>query len=704
MNSISREDGYIDLAVLCGEKVDAEWHNSDRETLMEQKYLQMESINIENIWTSSDQLVVIRGVAGIGKSTLIQRYVLKWARNEILADEQDKVDFLFIFQCRDLNMMQHVTTFEELLKTMYPGIFNYISFNDLKKISDRVMIIVDGLDELQGIYVENDSLLQLPREDPPKHVPVEVNTTMRDIVKDIVNTKSTLLKGHKTIACGRPKACEIVKLQSKEKQRIKTIEVCGFSEKKSIEYIDTFFKSHPQKAEKVKEVIRKPNLRIMASVPIFLWVICLLYTEDFESEINSVTELYIYGLFTFLKNHLRGCRNLENQSLSDIITIPLFGEIVHALAKLSVKTYMKHQVVFTDEDIKHIKCPIHLEQTGFIVKHPTTKFCLESYQFKHLAFQEFLCALYLCLVKGVSKYNTNRELSSCTPTILGIHWLLKKQKNKLFMAFYQNLTNAHKASRGILKTVRAPYENLMYRQFINLHLKWSKMIGNHIKKLKSGGCEFNCDTNDIKFIEFLQNCKEIGYLFDEETIKLIAKSLVNVSVPNRNKGEVVDLLKAIGVPEIHNLYLIAFKEEFEQGDIDLLRMALPQKLPCIKLNFLELQIGCTFAKDINGFSSGSRIGTSFTVFIPSCMAIALPLVIKEATETFILNDERFETNYLPFVISDLLGYVLENHKSMKIMNSKPNFGTLIEQEFGGKDNFNECITIVPFYTSWPVQK
>ena len=696
MNSISREDGYIDLAVLCGDRVDAEWHNSDREALMEQKYLQLESIAIENLWTASDQLVVIRGVAGIGKSTLIQRYVLKWAKNEVLTGDEEKVDFLFIFQCRELNMMQHVTCFEELLRIMYPKVFDYINYNDLQKISDRVMIIVDGLDELQEIYVDTDVIQPFLQDSSASF---EAKTTTRELVKSMIDTKSTALKGHKAIVCGRPKACEIIKLQLREKQRIKTIEVCGFSEKKSIKYIDAFFKEYPLKAEKVKEVIRKPNLRMMASVPIFLWVICLLYTEDFTTEINSVTELYTYGLFTFLKNHLRGFSNLENQSLTSIITMPAFGEIVHALAKLSVKTYMNHQVVFRDEDIKNIRCPIHLEQTGFIVKHSTGKFSLESYQFKHLAFQEFLCALYLCLVKGVSKYNTNRELSSCTPTILGIHWLLNKQKNKLFLAFYQNLTNAHKASRGFIKSVRAPYENLLYKQFINLHLKWSRMIGRHIKQLESGGFEFLCDTNDFKFVEFLQNCKEIGYLIDEKMKKIVQKALVSVSTYKHGKDEVVGLLKALEIPEIHNLYLKVFEDEFVQGDIEILKMALPKKLSIIKIHFFEKQNGCTFVKDINGFSSFAHVVTSFSIFIPSDMTTLLPLIIKEATDSFVLNDVKIVTNYLPLPIADLLDYVLENHetKSLKIINSVPFFGSLIDQNFGERENFNKCITVIPLY-------
>ena len=71
-------------------------------------------------------------------------------------------------------------------------------------------------------------------------------------------------------------------------------------------------------------------------------------------------------------------------------------------------------MVFTDNDINGtVKCPIHLEQTWPIVKYPAGRFAVDTYQFRHLAFQEFLSPLYLCLVKGVSKYNMNRELSSC---------------------------------------------------------------------------------------------------------------------------------------------------------------------------------------------------------------------------------------------------------------------------------------------------
>ena len=132
----------------------------------------------------------------------------------------------------------------------------------------------------------------------------------------MIDTKSPDLEGHKTVVCGRPHACEFIKLRMSKTQTVKIIEVSGFSEAKSIEYIEHFFQNDPKKMEKVKEIIKRPRIRMMASVPVFLWVICLLYSEEFGDEINSSTELYTYGLFIFLKKHLRSIRKFEYYSLN----------------------------------------------------------------------------------------------------------------------------------------------------------------------------------------------------------------------------------------------------------------------------------------------------------------------------------------------------------------------------------------------------
>ena len=148
---------------------------------------------------------------------MINRYVQKWANNEILNDDDGcKIDFLLLFECRELNSFPNINSLEDLIRSKYPHIFDSIDYSDFT--ADRVMIIVDGLDELEGIYDENN------KESSP----------MTELVKSIINTKSLNLNGHKTIACGRPNACEYIKSTLTHLQNMKTIEVCGFDQTKSI--------------------------------------------------------------------------------------------------------------------------------------------------------------------------------------------------------------------------------------------------------------------------------------------------------------------------------------------------------------------------------------------------------------------------------------------------------------------------------------
>ena len=89
-----------------------------------------ESICIDDLCKEEDQLVIVRGVAGIGKSTMIKRYVLKWAKNEILTSSTDNakhIDFLFFFECRELNTTPNICSPEEMLKTKYPDILEHIN-------------------------------------------------------------------------------------------------------------------------------------------------------------------------------------------------------------------------------------------------------------------------------------------------------------------------------------------------------------------------------------------------------------------------------------------------------------------------------------------------------------------------------------------------------------------------------------------------
>ena len=68
-------------------------------------------------------------------------------------DLKQSFDFVFLFTCRVINtLLGDIKTVEELFSHKYPEVFKIISLSDLEIISERVLIIIDGLDELQDIY------------------------------------------------------------------------------------------------------------------------------------------------------------------------------------------------------------------------------------------------------------------------------------------------------------------------------------------------------------------------------------------------------------------------------------------------------------------------------------------------------------------------------------------------------------------------
>ncbi|XP_066923559.1 nucleotide-binding oligomerization domain-containing protein 2-like [Clytia hemisphaerica] len=198
--------------------VDREWSNSDRAALMEQENFPKPTmhITIDQVLLPEDELVFLRGIGGIGKTSLLDMLTLKWAKDEI--PDLLAIEFVFKFTCRDLNDTSgKFSNIQELFELKFPEVFESITFDDLMEISDRVLVIVDGLDELKDIFVDSnfaassaDSLAQL--------------------VFTLLDPKGDWLKNHKVLACGRPKAIEHVKTNLPRNSKRKTIEVCGFDD------------------------------------------------------------------------------------------------------------------------------------------------------------------------------------------------------------------------------------------------------------------------------------------------------------------------------------------------------------------------------------------------------------------------------------------------------------------------------------------
>jgi len=556
---VSREEQYIDLAVLEAEIIDNDWHNSDRQSMIKQKHLKLSSIDINKLFQSDDELVFIRGVAGIGKSTLIDMYTLKWAKGEL---KEVNFDFVFTFTCREINTYEEITCVDQIFSQVFPQIFRYITLEDLSELGDRVLIIVDGLDELQDIY-KMDSKKQLQPTNVQHHL---------QIVFQMINSKSkTLIPHHKSIACGRPRACDYLRSLLVQNHKTKLIEVCGFNPKNIAKYIKNFFhdKINKSKAKTITDALKNSkNLQVMASVPVFLWVICNVYDEELLTEsLNTYTELNFYACLIFIRNHLQGTTNRIYDTLNDLIEDECVMNVIFSLMTLSVQTYMNNQVLFTEEDIKSLQCPIHLEQTGFIVKVRRDNLSKAVYQFRHLILQEFLCAVYLNVTKWINPHVTNRELSSCIPTLFGIERILKDKNNELFIGFFRGLVSINENS--FFSRILGPYRRWTYRRYFDMIPKIPIELLKNGKLLLDNSAEsrefmalvfeskFKFNTSEIDSIEI----QDIYTIIDLRNATHLVKTFevpvtyLSLSVEPHVNTNVVELISVLNLGKQLKLYI-----------------------------------------------------------------------------------------------------------------------------------------------------
>ena len=415
-NAMLREQAYVDLAIIEAKEIDHDWSKGDRDFFMKTKHFERTSIKLEEILSQSDEFVVVRGIAGIGKTSMVDSYVLKWAQGELLngKDNSQQIDILFKLTCRNVNTFSNIFTAEDLLRAEYAKVLKDIEFEDLEDISHRILILIDGVDELQSLHKLNDVLMT-----------TEIQTELPPLVKsvyELIDTHSNTLTRHKTIIAARPEACQIIDAVFKGKIKMKMVEVCGFNANSVNVYVDSYFGDQQHIAETVKNKINESeNLSVMASIPVYTWVICAIFNEDISIESpRTTTHLCSYACLLFLRNHLK--KSLHNPipincSLSDIINNEDVIHVILNLAELSKSTLKYRKVVFSKKDLKSKNFCIPLEETGFIVKDK-----LKSvYQFRHLVLQEYLAALHFYVMSPhISQIFDEVNYVSCIPIIAGL--------------------------------------------------------------------------------------------------------------------------------------------------------------------------------------------------------------------------------------------------------------------------------------------
>ncbi|XP_063049497.1 NLR family CARD domain-containing protein 3-like [Engraulis encrasicolus] len=389
-------------------------------------------------------ILLTKGVAGIGKTVSVQKFILDWAEG---TSNQD-VDFIFPLPFRELNLMKEKTiSLVDLIRHFFSDLKDLRVFTSLE---NRVMFIFDGLDECR---LPLDFRSNPECSDVTKSVPVDV------LLTNLI--KGKLLPSALLWITTRPAAANQIPRECVNQ----VTEIRGFNDPQKEEYFRKKLCDESLASRIIAHLKSCRSLFIMCHIPVFSWILATVVerTSDGSGSVEMPRTLtHMYTRFLIIQVRIRHTKYTEPEERDE--------EMLFKLCKLAFQQLEMGNLIFYEGDLR--QCGIDVTEASVYSGVCTQIFREEAglyqgkvFSFVHLSIQEFLAALYvfLCFINGERNMSDQQQTS---------------ELSALFRA--ATLQDLHKTAVDLALKSRNGHLDLFLRFLLGLSLESNQKLLNQL--------------------------------------------------------------------------------------------------------------------------------------------------------------------------------------------------------------------------------